>query len=496
MATFYHPVDSILYDFFEYRNASGGVTGKVQGDFTIQLSSRSAGNVATTGITITEVDAANNPGVYRVTCDLTSFVSNVGDYELSIFDTATPQYSWAGTYKVALSNDFPSSVAAFTASNNNGRVTDGTNPIAGASVDIKDASGALITRVFTDVNGDWGPVYLTSTSTAYAQKTGYTQASAVITVSGSTATGPGANIALIASSASASLTASSLWGYAKRVARDRTGARSDEIIRAAVNDALNQVSRDLMSQWWHREKDLTLRGSYSTGTIAVTTNTSTVTLTGGVFPSWVADDGARLRIDNRLYQVSSRDSDTQVTLAVPYEDATVTAATYSVITISTALPDNLLRFIDMFYGQDWIWGAQPVSFTELVELQRAYQWTQDRGYAWAIAHGRLHVWPAPDADTQVSIAYYAKPAALTSAVDTADLDIIHLDILYRAIDHQIAVRFGDTEGELSASQTLKVYQNLLKGAENFDRNGANRPSPVGVRNRRMGLLRGLQVPPS
>ena len=237
MATFYTPVDTVLYDYLEYRNASGGVTGKVQGDFTIQLSSRTAGNVATTGITLTEIDATNNAGVYRIAADLTSFVGDVGDYELTIFDTASPQFSWGATYKVALANEFPSSIAAFTSTSANGRVTDGTNPIAGATVDLKDGSGTLITRVLTGADGNWGPVYLASTVTAYAQKSGYSQGTAQVTVSGSTATGPGADIALTAATISASLTADSLWAYAKRVSRDRTGARSDAVIKSAVNDA-------------------------------------------------------------------------------------------------------------------------------------------------------------------------------------------------------------------------------------------------------------------
>ena len=495
MTTFYHTVDTILYDFFEYRNASGGVTGKVQADFTIQLSSRTAGNVATTGISITEVDATNNAGVYRVTAGLTSFVGDVGDYELTIFDTAAPNNSWAATYKVAHGNTYSSTAALFTATSGDGRVTDGTNPIVGATVDLKTSGGTLVTRVTTDANGDWGPVFLTESVTAFVQKAGYAQASGAITVSGGTATGPGSNIVLATASANAALSASSLWSYARRVARDRTGARSDEVIRSAVNDAITQLSRDLNSQWWYREQDVLLRGSYSTGTVAVTNGSSTVTLTGGTFPGWVADAGSRILLGNRLYEINTRNSDTQVSLEVAYSGDTNAALAYEVVSVSTALPENLLQIKDIFYGQDWVWGSQPVSFMEVVEYQRAYQWTQERSYVWAIAQARIHLWPAPSSDVQVSIVYYAKPAALTVSTDVADVDPIHLDILYRAIDHQIAFRFGDTEGELSAAQTLSIYKNLIKGAESYDRNSVNRPSPVGGRNRRNGLLRGLQVPP-
>ena len=495
MTTFYHPVGAPLFHFIEYRTETGGVTGKVQGDFTIQVSSRTAGNLPVAAITITEVDAVNNPGVYRINCAATSFVSTIGDYELSIFDTANPEFSWGGTVKVAYSNTFPTFVAEFSSTTGNGRVTDGGSPLVGATVDLRDGSGDLITRVITGADGNWGPVYLASTVTAFAQKSGFAQGSAQITVSGSVATGPGTDIVLTASSVTASLAASSLWSYAKRVARDRSGARSDEVIRSAVNDAIAMLSRDLDSQWWHRQKDITLRGAYEVGTIDATQGSPTITLTGGVFPSWSSDAGARLRIGGRMYEVGSRDSDTQLTLAVPYSGETVTDGSYSLLSISTALPDNLLRIQEIFYGQDWVWGTTPVSFSELVGYQRAYQWTQDRSYAWAIAQARIHVWPAPENDSQVSLTYYAKPMALVSSSDTADVDPIHLDILYRAIDHQIALRFGDTEGELNASRTLDLYRVMVQGAATYDRNMPNKPSPVGTRNRRQGLLRGLQVPP-
>ena len=496
MTTFYHPVDTDLYDFFEYRNAAGGVTGKVQADFTIQLASRSSGNVSTTGITITEVDAANNPGVYRIFVPSTAFVATLGDYELSVFDTSSPANAWGATYKVANSNTAPSSLATFTATSGNGRVTYGSSPISGATVDVRNLSGVLLTRVVTDGNGNWGPVFLNENANFYVQANGYTQGTGTIGVTGGIATGPGSDIALTASGAAASLTASSLWAYARRMARDRVGARSDEVIRQAVNDAISKLARDLHSQWWHRQKDITLRGAYNTGLISITAGTRTVTLSGGVFPSYAADDGTRIEIGNRLYEIETRDSDTQVTLAVDLDGESVVSGEYNLISVSSQLPENMYQLMDVIYGQDWVWGNDPSSFLEVIEHQRFYQRTQDRAYLWAVAHGRIHVWPAASNDVQVSLAYYAKPEALINSSDVADVDPIHLDLLYRGIDHQIAIRFGDTEGEMSPAATLRLYQDLIKGSESFDRNHSRKESPLGSRSRRNGLLRGLRVPGS
>lgn len=72
--------------------------------------------------------------------------------------------------------------------------------------------------------------------------------------------------------------------------------------------------------------------AYSTGTVAITVDTATVVLTGGVFPSTVASSTYRFALGNTdpWYGVSVRDSDTQVTLADNYIDATVTASSFIV----------------------------------------------------------------------------------------------------------------------------------------------------------------------
>ena len=56
---------------------------------------------------------------------------------------------------------------------------------------------------------------------------------------------------------------------------------------------------------------ITMVTAYSTGTVS--SAAAVVTLTGGVFPSWSATHGT-ITVDNTTYQISSRDSDTQITL--------------------------------------------------------------------------------------------------------------------------------------------------------------------------------------
>ena len=72
---------------------------------------------------------------------------------------------------------------------------------------------------------------------------------------------------------------------------------------------------------------LTTIAPYSIGTIATVVGDATVTLTTGVWPSWVATNG-RLVINNVRYHVASRTDDTNIELTTVWTADAETAATF------------------------------------------------------------------------------------------------------------------------------------------------------------------------
>jgi len=60
---------------------------------------------------------------------------------------------------------------------------------------------------------------------------------------------------------------------------------------------------------------------YSTGTVIVTNGSATVVLADGTWPAWV-DATSVLTIDGTGYNVASRDSDTNITLAAAWAGET------------------------------------------------------------------------------------------------------------------------------------------------------------------------------
>lgn len=84
----------------------------------------------------------------------------------------------------------------------------------------------------------------------------------------------------------------------------------------------------------------TLYGQYSTGTVTIAAGTPTVvTLTDGVFPTWVADGTGTsyFMIDGTAYAVALRDGDTQITLSTAADAAA--GADYSVYRLTSPMPD-------------------------------------------------------------------------------------------------------------------------------------------------------------
>lgn len=448
-----------LRDAFIYQNADATFnTGRVQGDFTLKLSKDGTGNQSTSGITISEVDATNNPGEYCITVASSAFVAANGTYVLTITRTADPKYTFEQVYIVNDTGMPTSTPASFTATTSDGRITDGVNPIVGASVYLT-IGGSFYTQTTTTTGGVWGPVYLSDgTYTIYAQASGYQQATGTITVSGATVTGPGADIALTAGSTTNPMSASQLWAYARRMAVDLTGTKADTIIKSAVNDALDMVSSERL--WPHllRRGYLDLNGAYSTGTITLTSGSATVTLATGTWPSWAAS--GRLFFAGQIIDIATRTSDTEVVIASAWAKATLTGQSYVLFQNEYDLPDDLWRFHKPLPGQRWGWGGEESGPTELFAAENAAVYGQQFASLFCVHNGSWVCWPYPNESNKLAYTYYARPARLVSDADISDWDPVHIEPLKRAIDYQLARQLGRVVAGDSES-TMKAYREAI-----------------------------------
>lgn len=471
--------NQVLYFFYQNPVTGAPETGVAAGSFTVQIVKTGTGNQATTGITgPTEVDATNNPGVYKLTCSgSTSFLSAVGSYQLRVFVTASVANTWSDSLIVNTTGTGAGTLGtvSFTATASNGRVVVAGVPLAGATVRIVTAASNELTSFTTDASGLWGPVWFDTdgTYTVYATKSGYSTTSGTIVVSGSAtiATGPGADLTIAVSSAGSTVLVSTLMSFVRRIMLDASGTKSDTIILEIINEAAERIFMETQSPYWQKVGGIDLLAPYTTGTLTLTNASATVTFSGSTLPSWV-DAGCDLFITSlgNWYRISSRDSATQVTIAYTYNGTTTASLQFSISKNRYALPTGCARTNDLLFGTTWPYATRMTSAAKLEMLKDSWQETGSSTMVWAIEKDYICVWPSPTAAAHVNFLYFGKPAQVTSGSDTLDFPAEQLLWLRAALTLGAAERGATVAGGVEAARTS--YKEAMSLALQWDKTSA------------------------
>lgn len=476
MATpIYWQVGIGLADAITYQNSAGTfIIGKVQANFTIIVST-SAGVVASPGITLTEVSAGSDPGVYSIAYSGTGMLATLGSYHVLIYDTSAPLNSWDADIVVTASGG-PSPVGsvAFTSTSGNGRAVDGSgNPLANVSIILRNAAtGVYQVSLTTGSDGNWGPLYLpVGTYNIYYQLSGYSQGIASVVYISATVVGPGSDITLTAIVTTATLLASDAWTYARQQSYDQVGPSADLKLKRSVNRAAEMVAKERKFNWWLRRASLPINGALNY-TVTLTKGSTLVTSTSGNFPTWT--NLGRLRLNNQVLDLTTNPTTTTATMSGIWNGA---SGSYSATLFqdSYALPANMFQFGRILPGQTWGWGGEPVSIEQIWEWQNALAYAQQGPSAFAIANNMLTLYPYPSVDASYMVTFHARPAPVAVATDIIDFDPCQIEILHRAIDYQVAVEFGKSvHGE--AAECLAGYTQALARMVTTDRSIADLPS--------------------
>ena len=96
---------------------------------------------------------------------------------------------------------------------------------------------------------------------------------------------------------------------------------------------------------------------------------------------------------------------------------------------------------------------------------------------WAI-HGRsgtmkLMLYPFPNTSVNCAFWYFRKPATMTLSADVADISIVHLEMLHRAIDYQVALYY---EGCVAGTPT-ECYGRYLEAFQRAAQNDQTATHP-------------------
>lgn len=476
MADEYVKVGTTLRTSFDYPDpvtAGSWVTGLTQADFTIHLIKNGTDGQSTTGITITE--DVTTAGKYIVAVSgTTGFMATTATWDLVIYRTSDVGQRWTNTIRVTSDGTGAGSwgAAAFTPAASDGRVLASATPLPDVTIRVVDPNNVLYVQTVSDASGLWPTVYFSASGTYTVNylKSGYSIGTASIVVSGSTATGPLADITLTATATSTGLTASSLWAYAKRVMKDRSGLAADLMAQQIVDDALTMISQECEWPWYETYGVIDLAASYNTGTLTVTNASAVVTLAAGTFPTWAAS--GEIYMGGQFYRVLSRDSGTQVTLVAAYPGATASGVAYVIGRTSYTLPTDLQSIDEVTFDVSWPMPPVAVSMGTLLQMRGAAVHGQSRPAIYAIAKDQFVVWPIPTIAYRVNVQYFRRPAFLVSASDQADWDPLHLALLRRAIECQCATRGDCVTGP--PDECFKLYRAQLLKAQEMDKTAADR----------------------
>lgn len=486
----YYKVGVVLQDYIHLSTTANpaGETGQ-SANLSIRLTKDATGNQATTGIVVSEVSAANSPGLYLFTCNATtSFVAASGDYAMNVRWTTDTTYEFNKTYRINATGTPPgtSGDLSFTAVASNGRVTDGTLPLTGASIYIRTPAGVLYTSTTTSATGVWGPVYFPSTMTGVwpitAQLSGYALASSSLTVSSTAVSGPLADIALTAATTGSGLTLSELRAYGRLQIKDVLGTKSNTMLDSGINDALANVAKAHGAQWnWlKRISSVNVNPNYSTGTLTLTNNATTCVLATGTWPTYADNGYCKIQVLGKWYRITSGSKVGQsVTLTDTFYETTGSTYGYVLYQDTYALASDCLRFGRMFPGM--FWGTEPhqEAYETILDWYNVNASGQNYPRSYGIANNnRIILFPYPTSTHDIRYLYYAKPATLVNLTDEADWDPMHLEVLQRAIDHELAIRFGSVLAG-TVQETLATYNIVLNRAMATDKDSPKRSGLIG-----------------
>lgn len=482
------PVGVTLDDDLWLRNAANpaGVTGQA-GNLTMLIAK---GGVfqATAGITFTEVSSVSMPGVYHVQGNpTTSFVSAVGEYTTCVNWSGDPTITFSKTYRVTTQTQQAAITGnvSFTSVTGNGRVTDGTNPLTGASIILYTPANVLYTGATTNALGNWGPVAFpssqTGTWTGYVQLAGYLNQSFNLTVASTGVTGPGIDLALTAVSTTSTITLAALRSYGRLQARGNVGTLSNTLINMAVNNALAMLAKEYLWSYLKTVGNILINGNYATGTVAITGSPlTTVTLTGGTWPTWTNNGYAKLLMNGKFYRVSTAalgGGSTICTLTDTYGESNVTAVGFVLYQDEYPLASNCLQLFRLFPGMTW--GSEPaaVSYETILDYYNRHNTTLNYAAMFATYQGRLAIWPYPTNSHDERYIYYRLPAVMVNDTDTADWDPLRITVLYRAIDYQLALMYHDAVAG-NVAETYATYSTELAKAISKDQDSPHRPALI------------------
>ena len=294
------------------------------------------------------------------------------------------------------------------------------------------------------------------------------------------------------------------FGRRMRVGLDMAKWTTNDLtnFKACLRDGLNNFYKAHEWSFMRPEGTISTEEEYNTGTIAVASGV--VTLTGGTWPANAAD--FELEQNQNTYDVSTRDSDTQLTLVDT--SVTVTAgASYNLVRSKYQLSDDFGALdspISYRPGQAaWYEPLTQVSYHEVNRRRQAYT-VNSHPQLYALmpkeydatdgSRTYIRFWPTPDAIYKFYYFYKAHPNTLTATNKYPLGGREHGTTIMAAVMSQLEEKGFELGDQMTMDYRVHLAESIARDRDNItpDTLGYNmdsrnqRPNVDGAERTRLG----------
>lgn len=216
--------------------------------------------------------------------------------------------------------------------------------------------------------------------------------------------------------------------------------------------------------WSFRQakSQILLLDQYSTGTVAVTQDSGTVTGTGTVWTAGMV--GRKFKAaGNEVYTITARASNTSITISPVYQGASASGLSYLIFQDTYDLPSDVSSVSGWWNATQQKW-LTPVTPDAIGDLQNASNFTSnwpDRIAQFGTNAGvpQVIVWPAPSVRAMVPIIYTRQPTNPTGPGSTIDLPSKMDAVLVQGMVYFMMARLPKAYREQLSSGDLEHERN-------------------------------------
>ena len=206
--------------------------------------------------------------------------------------------------------------------------------------------------------------------------------------------------------------------------KSNIGTKGGRIYKKIANDANMELHRSGKFSFDRRISTITFAAPYSTGTVSVAVDGTTVTGVGTTFTAAMVGGYIRFAGEALSYEITARASNTSITIGEAYHGSAALSGATFVITFDRAALPTRFRDFEKPVISAGIYQLRPTSLHEMILLRQQspvsgtpYVYTTEEAEVSSVPTKYMWVYPAPSRKMTLTFAHYVWASELTADAD-------------------------------------------------------------------------------